>query len=274
MGTGDACVLKYKLRYTFLWDRIVCENFVEWVYGHGSYLAEMSLLHYLQPQCCRYPAYVLGQDGRETELPPTSSGGTHYPPGVEYPFTIRVPLSSGFCLTFRMLDAPKAYRDNRWYLFERPWQSDWGQLVAFTGMSRKEEKAFEDAVVHTKHECVFSEEPLATQNPIITLIAPAGVEPAFRPGDRVMFQAAAREPDQTPIPNSNVEWEFFLNWQGPGGRFSGAQVDYQIPTTDEKDKPVNLVWARAKVMGKNGRAGYAYGRILVDERTPYGVWGK
>jgi hypothetical protein len=143
-------------------------------------------------------------------------------------------------MTFRLLEAPKAYRDSRWYIFERPWQSDWGQVVALTGISKNEDNAFESGTVHTKHECVFSQEPVATQNPIVELLAPAGVEPAFRPGSHVTFAAAARESDQTPISDAKVQWEFFLNWQGPGGHFSGSKVEFVIPRTDDKGKPVTL----------------------------------
>ena len=75
------------------------------------------------------------------------------------------------------------------------------------------------AAKRAKHECVFSTEKLATQNPIVEVLAPAGVEPAYRPGTYVRFEAAARNPDSTPIADASLAWEFFLNTQSPGGTF-------------------------------------------------------
>jgi hypothetical protein len=118
-------VLRYRQRYTFLADRIVCDGELEWLFGA---VVPGSRPHLLQMQCLFAPGAVAGElrvwgaDGKAVELPQTNSKGANYPAGIDYPLTVEVPLQGGRALHIRSLQMPAAHVQARFYWNEYPRQ--------------------------------------------------------------------------------------------------------------------------------------------------------
>jgi hypothetical protein len=122
-----ADVIRYRQRYTFLADRVVCDGELEWLFDD---VVPGSHPQLLQMQCVFTPGAVAGEmrvwgaDGKAVELPQTNSKGANYPPGIDYPLTVEVPLQGGRALHIRSLEMPAAHRLARFYYNEFPRQID------------------------------------------------------------------------------------------------------------------------------------------------------
>lgn len=120
-----ADVLRYRQRYTFLPDRIVCDGELEWLFDD---VVPGSHPHLLQMQCLFTPGAVAGElrvrgaNGKAVELPQTNSKGANYPAGIDYPLTVEVPLPGGRALHVRSLEMPESLVQARFYWNEFPRQ--------------------------------------------------------------------------------------------------------------------------------------------------------
>ncbi len=120
-----ADVVRYRQRYTFRPDRILCEGELEWVFNQ---VVPNSHLQLLQTQCMFAPGTLAGEmrvwdaDTKPAPLAQTNSKGGNYPAGIDYPLTVEVPLQGGQSLEISSLQMPEAFVQARFYWNEYPRQ--------------------------------------------------------------------------------------------------------------------------------------------------------
>jgi hypothetical protein len=134
-----ADVLRYRQRYTFLADRIVCDGQVEWLFEDvtpGSHPELIQLNNVFAPGAVAGEMRVWDADTGSVALPQTNSKGGNYPRGIDYPLAVEVPLRGGYALRFHSLQMPESLTQARFYWNEYPRQIENKRGFAF--------KAWED----------------------------------------------------------------------------------------------------------------------------------
>jgi enterochelin esterase-like enzyme len=132
--TPKADVLRYRQRYTFLVDRIVCEGEVDWMFDDvtpGSRPELIQLNNVFAPGAVEGEMSVWDADTGAVPLPQTNSKGRNYPEGINYPLTVQVPLRGGHALRFHSLQMPDDLVQARFYWNEFPRQIENKRGFAF-----------------------------------------------------------------------------------------------------------------------------------------------
>lgn len=129
-----ADVVRYRQRYTFSADRVVCEGEIEWLFDDivsGSHPELIQLNSAFDHAAVAGEMRVWDQDSAPIFLPQTNSKGRNYPEGIDYPVTVEVPLRGGHALQFRSLEMPADVVQARFYWNEYPRQIEGKRGFAF-----------------------------------------------------------------------------------------------------------------------------------------------
>jgi CubicO group peptidase (beta-lactamase class C family) len=117
--------VRFRQRYTFLADRIVCDGEVEWLYDDVVPESRPELIqldNLFTPGAVDGEMRVWDADTGPVALPQTNSKGANYPNGIDYPLTVEVPLRGGHALHFHSLQMPDSLVQARFYYNEYPRQ--------------------------------------------------------------------------------------------------------------------------------------------------------
>ena len=127
-------VLRFRQRYTFLADRIVCDGQVEWLFDDvtpESHPELIQLNNVFTPGAVAGEMRVWDADTGPVALPQTNSKGGNYPKGIDYPLTVEVPLRGGHALRFHSLQMPESLTQARFFWNEYPRQIENKRGFAF-----------------------------------------------------------------------------------------------------------------------------------------------
>lgn len=173
LGPRSEKVFSYRQTLTFRPDRVICDGDLSWRYGHSTRMVEFSSENFIAPDLVSYPAYAVRAGDSDFELPITTSKGLALPAEVRGLPTIRVNLKHGYRLDFRTLELPPQWQKPRWYQFERPWQTDWAQVVAVAADDDMGKDPFpEGKPVHYRYELIPSQLPAEQRPPVLTITSP------------------------------------------------------------------------------------------------------
>ncbi len=131
---ANADVIRFRQRYTFLADRIVCDGQVEWLFDDvtpGSHPELIQLNNMFTPGAVAGEMRVWDTDTGPMALPQTNSKGGNYPKGIDYPLTVEVPLRGRYALHFHSLEMPESLAQARFFWNEYPRQIENKRGFAF-----------------------------------------------------------------------------------------------------------------------------------------------
>lgn len=267
LGPKDEPVVRYRQQYTFRPDRVVCEGELTWVYQHDTRLKDMSVLTFFAPDTVAYPLHATDARGREFELTLTTSKGKRFPEGLKYPLSLDVSLKNGYGLRFRSLGLPAALEDSRWYSFERPWQHDWAQSIAFEGDTELTLQRFPAGEpARYQYEMQIAATDPSQAPPRLTILSPRR-ETLYRPGQAVRFAASAVDGRGRSIPGESIHWDVYYPYNKLTVRHDGAELGHTV-STERRDYGIyDYLFAVATVTDGSGRKAQEYVKINVDLKT-------
>ncbi len=229
LGLAGERVVNYRQTYTCSSNRIVCDGEITWVYPHQTHLAQLTLMTFFAPDAIYHPVYALYGDHQRVELPIVGSDGGVLPAGGRFPMAFEVKLKNGHRLEFRSLEMPPILEKARTYVYEKPWQQDWAQVLGWTGedinLDHPETQLAAGQPVHYRYEMVMSELPPSQTPPDVVITWP--MRESIHPrGEALPFCACATDVQGNPIAASNFQWEMNSLW--PPVRYAGAVCRHKV----------------------------------------------
>ena len=166
-------VIRYRQRYTFFPNRILCDGEVEWLFDKavaGSRLELLQLQCLFAPDALAGELRVLDNQRGPIPLPQTNSKGRNLPTGIDYPLTVEAPLKGEYALRIRSLQMPEPVTQARFYWNEYPRQIGQKRGFAFKaweGWPGNGKVRFDkDKKILYRYEVVLAP-PLPPNSPII-----------------------------------------------------------------------------------------------------------
>ena len=255
-------IVDYQLTYTLRPDSITCQGEVNWVFPHDVSMGVANQNFHFVQNLVQFPVRATGYNGKQIDIPVTSSKGVNFPPDFASPKMQTILLKNGYEISLVGVDFPDFYKKTSHGGIERPWQRGMTE-VTVEGSAQASGEKIPQPLRYT-YQMQFKRADAQKSAPLLTIVSPDATK-VYKAGVPIEFAVAATDVNGNPVAIQRVNWDVKAMFDSLIHSAESPSFTYSVPEDMiHDDANSGAFFAKVEVTDAKGLKSMEYVKFNVE----------